>query len=174
MKKAIIAIIVLLVFCITGCKDAKDELLERVQEKATEYDLEVESISISTVKVDGSPIYHYTLYCSGFDHYSPETMIDISRSFGGFRIEKNHTTYYLDKIKSDGDTYTIYEDYKEIYKNGDVYYDGSKPAKASKQTRTCPNCKGSGWVKTYTTNNPWEDATIIECPMCHGSGEVTD
>ena len=46
----------------------------------------------------------------------------------------------------------------------------------SKKTgiRTCPNCNGTKWVKTYETNDPLEEPTIIECPMCHGTGKVTD
>ena len=48
----------------------------------------------------------------------------------------------------------------------------SKPSNSSK--RTCPNCSGTGFVKYYATDNPWEQGEIGECPMCHGTGTVQD
>ena len=89
MKKAwIIAIILMLAVIFTGCGNGKDELLEKVKEKAEKYELEVSSISTSSVTVLGDPLYHYTLYCNGFGKYSNEDMIDIARSLDSFWIDR--------------------------------------------------------------------------------------
>ncbi len=44
----------------------------------------------------------------------------------------------------------------------------------TKKQRICPNCYGGGIVETYETNDPLEKPTYIDCPMCHGTGMVTD
>ena len=31
---------------------------------------------------------------------------------------------------------------------------------------TCPNCHGSGKVRTYATNEWWDDGYVIDCPLC--------
>lgn len=58
--------------------------------------------------------------------------------------------------------------------DGSVDHSGKIPKSKSNSQRTCPNCNGARMVRTYSTNSPWEEPTYIECPMCHGTGIVSD
>lgn len=44
----------------------------------------------------------------------------------------------------------------------------------TKKKKTCIACNGSGIIKQYATNDPWDEGYYMECVACHGKGYYYD
>lgn len=79
-----------------------------------------------------------------------------------------------EKVEEDYDSISQYASEETASpKSGGSSSGGSSSGSGTKM-RTCPNCHGTGWVTYYATDNPWEEGTVGECPMCDGTGKVSD
>lgn len=85
-----------------------------------------------------------------------------------WKVSKNDfSNEFIEMIQS-SKTAGIQDDVPDSLKKDD------SPETHKLVSRICPNCNGSGFVKYYATDNPWEEGDVGECPMCHGTGTVQD
>ena len=175
-KKVLILVAVLLmIFCLTGCFNVKDEIQSAVEKWEKRNGITIKGYTYTTKtgimkETDGT--WSITIEWDGFEELTPAQMKSLVKSWDSYHSvfdnDKIHTfSLDLDYIVSNSHTYEIWATGGEVKLDGKTIVErdsstSSSSSSSSSKTATCNYCHGTGKVNGD------------KCPWCNGSGKTYD